>query len=1657
MARRLKQNFNEVQAILDAVGQKVDKVEGKNLSTNDYTDEDKAKLSSVEAGAEPNVQGDWDQADTTSDDYIKHKPDLSVKADLPLEDVDIPGLTVRNGYITASGVWNSGNVYCHTLLPVSAGKAVRVTAAESNLFRYAWLTSGRAPRGGIAADLVPGTERTDVAAGSSVSLVVPDGAKYLYVYLGTPAAKANTPESMAVSDTIASLRKDTDTNAGDIAVLGEEARHSGVYGHFDGAGTSISDGGNIYVVAGMSYRLTMLHPDITVTDPTGNVWRLVVSARDDSGDVVSNLVQVSDVSRLSDHYDLTIPAGATRLYIYGRCAAGQTCDYVLERLDTQTYNDGDILTLNPDSEFLTKWQSAMKPYYTSQSTSKPNCVRFLHLSDVHGNWANVRRFLKFYNHWVDKGYDITAINTGDTATDYLTDGVTGYTGIAGADKILGVIGNHDTRGAQGWQQYKGLEVYDALFAPLISGWGVVQPEGAAENGYCYYHKDYASNKLRLVVVDIMGYDDTEDAWLASVLASAKTAGYHVLIATHFAGGRSSAEASQPPYKKIDCQWSTMAGLASDSTQLNGYNSESYKMADTVHAFMEDGGIFCGYMCGHSHLEFVARLDKYPDQMIYTIGSSKSGKVHDYTHTAGTRMQDEFEIVAVDTDSKFVKLYKVGANYDRRGRLKDSICVSYDTHEVVGFPVTTEALAKEMDGKQEKLVSGENIKTINGQSVLGSGDIQTGGGSADAVKYTEQTLTDAQKTQARTNIAAASESEVSQLRSDVGKIDVTGICDRAIAFYVRYSDGVNVASGSHFQEYWLDVSNYAGKTVRAQVGATDTVPAAIAFYSSSSPSSDTYIKASSVQMTGHIEYFEATIPSNAKLMIVTNRDATQEYPIILIDSGVLGFYVKDFEEDFRLLELTAPNVSVPTADCEVYADKFLALNGNISNAGATAYTNCYSFPNDSYSAIHVHGGNIYSYGMIAFYKDKPLGPSTLISVIPQVARMSDYYAQVPLNTKYILYCNSQGVVSEPSANALKDNALAYMRGELVYERNEAAVSTSINVTYSLSEYEVGDTLKVVVTDVAGATSAALQFRGSDNQQLTQISDLTTRTYIVRKTSGLASLQFYKAAADGNILNAKIYLIPGPPCNSKDDLYNGYLWSNFKDSPVILRKPFSGYYKPSDGSWKVIAGNAQWVSWPWEYSNGYKITIHTDWTTYVMQVNKANVHGYFTASTITKDTVYDMSDVLFWGVQIRRIDRAAITPADVANAVTITVTEGDIYLRPADANSLAILKEPVDNIGDQSAQIAALSERCKINEGLGTLELGKYTHHQNVEGTSQPVPSQSLYDIAYAKALGFRMIEANCQVCSDGVTVIKHGVGGKLGNGLTFAAGSGITADTLFSAVSSTALRQNVTYDNAKYNGHIPTLDEFCAECARLGMVPFLRGCTTAMLAIARKYLPDERIIVEGPATRGDFKGMMTAYGDAGTAAGILAVCEAKGRPFYYCWSAAGTATSELFTEVAQTLHANGYLLATAYIGRNKHQELSAMGLDINVSTGPIIPDFVDGATLNITSMDDQHFTLTGATYDSANDQITMVSGDKVEIAHSEIGDGLAKMCVRIIYSGDLTIRFGTADGNKDLVDYASDGSREIVIASALLPTSGALSITANAATTIKSLKVAVSKI
>lgn len=65
-------NQNTMNAEL--YGSKVDKVMGKGLSENDYTDADKALVDGINPDAEENVQSDWNELDPASDSFILGKP-----------------------------------------------------------------------------------------------------------------------------------------------------------------------------------------------------------------------------------------------------------------------------------------------------------------------------------------------------------------------------------------------------------------------------------------------------------------------------------------------------------------------------------------------------------------------------------------------------------------------------------------------------------------------------------------------------------------------------------------------------------------------------------------------------------------------------------------------------------------------------------------------------------------------------------------------------------------------------------------------------------------------------------------------------------------------------------------------------------------------------------------------------------------------------------------------------------------------------------------------------------------------------------------------------------------------------------------------------------------------------------------------------------------------------------------------------------------------------------------------------------------------------------------------------------------------------------------------------------------------------------------------
>lgn len=610
--------------------------------------------------------------------------------------------------VSSTGTWSNVARYRHILIPVEPGWEIQITANNTSQTTYAFLTSDAAPVNNQPAPLVAGTTRMYISAGNTGTVIVPNTAKFLYLYSGdlnegSTHTRDRLPSVVclikdmgylidAIDDLKVQAQKITYSQSVDLAglpILGCQINSSGNWlnwSRYKHIAVPIQSGDLLTIQANSSYAT---YYAFLTNDEEG--------INGEAAPLVSGTSRVSVA--IGTTVEITAPEGARYLYLYGgdrNQGNSHVRDYVpakviierdvaqvsalLGNISRGIAENGDVTAMNPDGEWLAKMQSAKKRYYTSTVTDKPVPVVFAHISDVHSNWVNVRRFLEFCHH--HSAYIDDMLNTGDIVLGTYEDGLDGYKDVANVREILNVVGNHDTRGANGWQDHIGLDAYNALIAPYVSYWGVTQPSDAAANGYCYYYKDYAAQSLRLLVVDIMSYNATQDAWVRSVLADSLSLGYHTVIATHFSSGRTQEDMNLRTFDKINCNYTTLQSTGTSSDQLYGYNPDAYLLGISVDAYIQGGGVFVGYIQGHYHLDFLAKSNEYPDQLIYSVGAGKAGELRDWTHVPGTRSQDEFQIISIDTYQHIVKLFKVGANVDIFARHKNSVCINYYTGEIV---------------------------------------------------------------------------------------------------------------------------------------------------------------------------------------------------------------------------------------------------------------------------------------------------------------------------------------------------------------------------------------------------------------------------------------------------------------------------------------------------------------------------------------------------------------------------------------------------------------------------------------------------------------------------------------------------------------------------------------------------------------------------------------------------------------------------------------------------------------------------------------------------------------------------------------------------------------------------------------------------------------
>nr|DAQ15288.1 MAG TPA: Phosphohydrolase [Caudoviricetes sp.] len=347
-----------------------------------------------------------------------------------------------------------------------------------------------------------------------------------------------------------------------------------------------------------------------------------------------------------------------------------------QKIDERVPSNDSISYLNDKTIVGNNIVQATRPYSKDMVLSHALCTLSI-MTDIHGYQQNLKRYIDFTKEY--KQYVDDMLCLGDMVAMTWEDSMDFWSNTESSEKIMMTIGNHDTNAvgsdSDHWYHYAGREAYVRYFKPYISNWNVNQPDNAEANGYCWYYKDYANAKVRLIVLDCMYMSkDTEQAqlqWFASVLTDAKEKGLSVVAAKHY------------PFSVVqDKDKNTFNSL--DFNSYDGNSKSSMKdFLDAIETYISSGGEFICWLNGDSHYDFQGLITDYPNQ--YAIAFENAGcnsQWNDSVRIEGTKSQDSFNFVTFDTNSKLIKVVRVGNNSDRYLRHKNYICYDYKNKKII---------------------------------------------------------------------------------------------------------------------------------------------------------------------------------------------------------------------------------------------------------------------------------------------------------------------------------------------------------------------------------------------------------------------------------------------------------------------------------------------------------------------------------------------------------------------------------------------------------------------------------------------------------------------------------------------------------------------------------------------------------------------------------------------------------------------------------------------------------------------------------------------------------------------------------------------------------------------------------------------------------------
>ena len=340
---------------------------------------------------------------------------------------------------------------------------------------------------------------------------------------------------------------------------------------------------------------------------------------------------------------------------------------------TKSKLDGtDIISSNQDAI-----NKIMASRWMEDDTAKP--LSLLWFTDPHRNADALDRIIKFKSYLKGLSALDDTICTGDivlSSSQETTQFAEYWTDRSGTSDILIACGNHEWY-AQTAEPHGKMTIaqIDAMYFSDTSEWGITR-SGANP----FYYKDYADQKVRLIVVDpaVADSEADETTWLQGVLADAITNDLAVIVATHFLRGN---------IKIYDNYWTDVDKRDVDIF-TQGYDWAGCDIISCVNGFISNGGEFICYMQGHTHRDYVGYPDGHPEQLVICLASASWGlsetpkRINDLPRYSNTKTMDCFNLISVDSNRKVVKCVRIGSNMNMLEEPRMAFSYSYDTNQFV---------------------------------------------------------------------------------------------------------------------------------------------------------------------------------------------------------------------------------------------------------------------------------------------------------------------------------------------------------------------------------------------------------------------------------------------------------------------------------------------------------------------------------------------------------------------------------------------------------------------------------------------------------------------------------------------------------------------------------------------------------------------------------------------------------------------------------------------------------------------------------------------------------------------------------------------------------------------------------------------------------------